>query len=427
MMSLGQRVRELRLKKGTTQIELASGICTPSLISQIESDRARPSYKTLVAIANRLEVPLEQLLKEVNLDLEYSSKYKLAMSMVRAKEFQTAMPLLHDLLEHTQHRIPQENLQIEFARCHIALGNLLEAEKVLNQLYQICNTGRNNHLLAEVMLALGQVALLKNEYPISLFHTSRAWDEVQRVEDLDADFQAKILMQFATLHERMGKGSEAVEYYEQALLLNRCNGEERGKTYIRLAELYDRQKKYEQAEEYAMKAKVLLEEQANRQQCHAMQHRLVMLQRASSDWKMSVQKLLSIADQYERDGDKSKAGDIMADIAMICLEHNELDEAWAYAEKARMALSDTDPIIGKVHRVLSFVYFHHNDELKGEKHLTNAIKIFEQHGKMAELDEVNRQMCQYLDRKGEHQKAYERMVRFQQNLIEQLDQRGIVL
>jgi transcriptional regulator with XRE-family HTH domain len=82
MDSLGQRIRDFRLKKGMTHIELAKGLCTPSMISLIESGRARPSYKVLYAIADRLGVPLEYLLKDVDLDLEYTSKYNLAMGMV---------------------------------------------------------------------------------------------------------------------------------------------------------------------------------------------------------------------------------------------------------------------------------------------------------------------------------------------------------
>ncbi|ASS76748.1 hypothetical protein CIG75_18590 [Tumebacillus algifaecis] len=83
MHSLGQRIREIRLKTGLTQIELAKGLCTPSMVSQIESDRARPSYKILVALAARLEVPLEYLVKEVNFELENSSKYKMALQQKR--------------------------------------------------------------------------------------------------------------------------------------------------------------------------------------------------------------------------------------------------------------------------------------------------------------------------------------------------------
>ncbi|TCP59121.1 tetratricopeptide repeat protein [Tumebacillus sp. BK434] len=427
MHSLGQRIREKRMKKGLTQIELASGICTPSLISQIESDRARPSYKTLLALTTRLDVPLEHLLKEVNLDLEYSSKYKMTMGLVRAKEFETAIPLLNDLLEIQQQRVPKEELLLELSQCHIEMGNALESECVLNQLYQICNSERNGHLLAEVLLQLGKVAALKNEYPIALFHTSRAWDELQKFEENDVDIQAKILMQLASLNERVGKAAEAVTYYEKALLLNQCNGEDRGKAFLRLAQVYDRQKKYEHAEEYAMKATVLLEEQVNEEQKREMHHRLIMLQREKNAWKMSVQKLLNIAEGYEQIDDKSKAGEVFADIALICAENGEFEESWAYAEKARMSLSETSPTMGQVHRVLSVVYFHRDDEEKGKRHLDNAAKIYERHGKFTELEEVTFRMCRYLGDKGEHREAFERMGRFHQFMREQLEQRGIVL
>ena len=39
MFSLGQRIRELRMKRGIAQIDLANGICTPNTYSQVESDR----------------------------------------------------------------------------------------------------------------------------------------------------------------------------------------------------------------------------------------------------------------------------------------------------------------------------------------------------------------------------------------------------
>ncbi|ASS75925.1 hypothetical protein CIG75_13790 [Tumebacillus algifaecis] len=234
-------------------------------------------------------------------------------------------------------------------------------------------------------------------------------------------------MQLATLHERVGKAAKAVEYYEQALLINQCNGEERGKTYLRLAEVYDRQKMHELVEEYAMKATVLLEEQSTREQRQEMQRRLLMLQSESSDWKLSVQILSSFADQKEQDGKKQKAGEVYADLALICLENDEFDEAWAYAEKARMALPDTDSTMGKVHRVLSMVYFRRDDEKKGKKHLENAVKIFEQHGKIAELETVTLHMCRFLSDKGDHREAFERMETFHHYLIKQLEERGIIL
>jgi tetratricopeptide (TPR) repeat protein len=154
---------------------------------------------------------------------------------------------------------------------------------------------------------------------------------------------------------------------------------------------------------------------------------LIMLQRKQKDWKSSVQTLLTIAERYERDADKTKAGDVYADIAQICLENDELDESWAYAEKARMSLPDPHPLMGKVHRVLAFVYFRRNDGEKGRKHLDNAIKIFEQHGKVAELEEATLHMCRYLSETGDHKKAFERMEQLHHHLMKKLEQRGIVL
>ncbi|WP_172844393.1 helix-turn-helix domain-containing protein [Tumebacillus algifaecis] len=426
-LSLGQRIRELRFSKGMTQIELAKGLCTPSMVSQVESDRARPSYKVLVSIAARLDVPLEHLLNGVSFDLENSSKYKLAKSMVQAKEYKTAIPLLDDLLDCMAYRIPKESLLLELVLCHLELRNIVEAESKLNQLYQLANNSQNDRLLAVVLLQLGKLAALKCDYPIALFHTNRAWEELQTIEEIDTDLQAKVTMQLASLHERVGKVAEAGKFYERALLLHQHNAEERGKTYLRLAEVYDRQKKYEQAQEYAMKATVLLEEQSTNEHRQEMQRRLFMLQRDSSDWNKSVPILLSIAEQYEQNGKKQKAGEVYADLALSCLENDEYDEAWAFAEKARMALPDTDSTMGKVHRVLSFVYSRREDEKKGKRHLENAVKIFEQHGKIAELEAVTLHMCRYLSDKGEHREAFERMEAFHYYLIKQLEQRGIVL
>ncbi|ARU63005.1 hypothetical protein CBW65_20025 [Tumebacillus avium] len=427
MNSLGTRIRELRLKKGLTQIELAKGIITPSMVSQIESDRARPSYKVLVAIANRLDAPLEQLIKGVTLELEASSKYKLAMGMVRAREYGAAILLFENLLETAVHRIPKENLLLELALCHLGAGDVLEAEQLLNQLYQITSYGQDQHLLAVVLLNQGKVAELKHNLPIALFYMDRAWEELQKAQEIDDDLQVKILMQQASLQEQSGKVEDAAKNYERALLLSQCNSEDRGSIYLRLAEVYNRHKNYEKAEEYASKALVLLEEQANEDRKQDLQHRLIMLHRGSVDWKLIIQELLTIAETYTRRGQKQKSGEVYADVGLICLENGELDQASSYAEKAKATLSETDPTMGKVNRVLAFVNFYRNNEKKGKEYLENALKLYEQHGKVAELEEITILSCRYLTDKGEHQEAYERLERFHKYLIGQLERRGIVL
>ena len=58
-MKIGQTVRDIRKNKGKTIKDIAaeSGIA-PSLISQIENDKANPSLSTLISIAAALNVPI---------------------------------------------------------------------------------------------------------------------------------------------------------------------------------------------------------------------------------------------------------------------------------------------------------------------------------------------------------------------------------
>jgi transcriptional regulator with XRE-family HTH domain len=58
-MSLGARIRELRADRGIRQKTLAecAGL-TPSLVSQIESDKLSPSLHTLGRLAGALNVPI---------------------------------------------------------------------------------------------------------------------------------------------------------------------------------------------------------------------------------------------------------------------------------------------------------------------------------------------------------------------------------
>lgn len=65
--SLGLRIKTLRRSRGITQAALGHPL-SRSYISLIEHDRAVPSLRTLLAIAQRLQVEPCDLLAVVNLD-----------------------------------------------------------------------------------------------------------------------------------------------------------------------------------------------------------------------------------------------------------------------------------------------------------------------------------------------------------------------
>lgn len=61
---IGERIRARRRALGLSQAELAGDRVTKSFVSQVEKGHARPSLKTLAYFAERLRVPLAELLDD---------------------------------------------------------------------------------------------------------------------------------------------------------------------------------------------------------------------------------------------------------------------------------------------------------------------------------------------------------------------------
>ena len=92
---LGKRIKELRLAKKLTQSELVSDFITRSMLSQIESGNATPSMRTLEYIAQKLQIPVSELVPDqpTSLDCLLSAKRALAAQEYgRTLEFTEKLP-----------------------------------------------------------------------------------------------------------------------------------------------------------------------------------------------------------------------------------------------------------------------------------------------------------------------------------------------
>ena len=64
-MKFSDKVYHLRMKKKLTQVELAEKAhITQSTVQAYESGRAKPMYNTMVALANALEVNVDDLIND---------------------------------------------------------------------------------------------------------------------------------------------------------------------------------------------------------------------------------------------------------------------------------------------------------------------------------------------------------------------------
>lgn len=430
--SLGQRIRHLRNKQGITQIELAKGLCTPSMISQIESDRARPSFKVLAKLAERLEVTMEKLLQDVNLDLEVTATFKMAMSMMKANEYLAAIPLFQELLEMPRHAFPSMELRLHLGKCYLAVGEYHNASKEFRDVIELATFHKDSEILTDVLTHMASLYRQTKEIQLAIHYSERARNEFEKLEHPDPIFRANFLKEIASLYQEIGKVAEAKKYYEELdSLSEECMSVEvRSKVYLELAKIYRKSGDFTQCEKYASKALTLLEHVDVKCKVMDLKKDLVLLM-STEALEETVKELLDFVHYFVKIGEVVRAGETYAGIASLYLERGEGDfvynEAQVYADKARKLVPDLHPVTGDVHRVLAFICFHRKDRQQGASHLKKAMAIFQHHELLSKLEEVVHHYCQYLSDEGQKDEAMEELIKFHEFMTKTLEKRGIGL
>ena len=115
---MGQKIKELRLKKGLTQAALSGETVTRNMLSQIENGVAKPSVTTISEIAEKLDVPTEYFFSE---STDLGSFQKLyAMPRIRrlfaAGEYAKCLTRLENL------GVFDDETELLMAKCAMVLG-----------------------------------------------------------------------------------------------------------------------------------------------------------------------------------------------------------------------------------------------------------------------------------------------------------------
>ncbi len=84
--SIGKRIRDIRRKKGMTQSELAGYDITRNMLSRIENGAALPSLPTLLALADRLDIPAGALIGDFD-DYAGRDTTEKFESLLKAKKY----------------------------------------------------------------------------------------------------------------------------------------------------------------------------------------------------------------------------------------------------------------------------------------------------------------------------------------------------
>ncbi|HEU4962576.1 MAG TPA: helix-turn-helix transcriptional regulator [Bacilli bacterium] len=429
MFSLGQRIRELRMKKGLTQIELAEGLCTPSMISQIESDRARPSYKVLFALADRLDVALDKLLVDVNLNLEYVSTYKMARAMIRAQEYASAIPLLQELLETPRAQISETDIMYELGECYVQTDQLAAASKLFAEVQEQGTLRQDHGTIAQAMKQLGRIEFLSKRYQLAIYHWQRALEEADKMEERDVELEGTLHYHLGEVLTKTGQVFEALAHFEAATaLFDRVrNLTEMAHVYKGMGSAYRMADHLDKATDFSEKAAALFETLDEVLLSLRQKVETAALYLAGGRLEEAERLLTEALTRFRERGDREEEGRALVVYAKWQWAREQVDAAEETCRLARNLLPELHVDQGWINRVLGDVALHRGQEEEALRRLQMAADCFKSLGEVGAWDETMYRIALLLRDAGEVERAYRVVEEIRRFSRETLEQRGIVL
>lgn len=171
----------------------------------------------LARFAERLEVPLEQIISDVDLNLKFTSTQKMARAMVASKDYASAIPLLHELLDAPYGAIVRSDVMFDLADAYLHTGDLDQVETCLEEVKELAVLRQDRQAMARVLMQIGQVSMERKQYQLAIYQWQQALTELEKMPEADTILKESILFRLGQAHSKLGKIGESVEYYHQAL------------------------------------------------------------------------------------------------------------------------------------------------------------------------------------------------------------------
>ncbi|MBX6395191.1 MAG: helix-turn-helix domain-containing protein [Alicyclobacillaceae bacterium] len=235
--SLGQKIRQARQARGLTQQALADGIVTVSMVSQIESDRAMPSYKVLRALAERLEMPLEHFLTDLARQTRQNALYKVARGKIEAGLFDQAVPILQELLEEEDLYVPRWKVKMDLAECRSRQGEWECAETILEEVVDDLDGKGELRATVQCLDRLAQVRLHLRRLSLAIYHWEKACELMGGDVHLFGSLFAEVHYHLGIGYARAGRLEEASKAMAKAFSAVQSDPVETAKITLHLAEV----------------------------------------------------------------------------------------------------------------------------------------------------------------------------------------------
>jgi transcriptional regulator with XRE-family HTH domain len=425
--TLGQRLRQFRMKKGITQSQLAKGIVTPSMVSQIESGKAKPSYQVLEEIAHKLDISLDELIGNVELNMRIESEYRLAKSMMSAGEYSGALSLLEKVVTVNEGRLDPFEIRYDMAYCRIQLNQLRDAESAFKQCLEY--VGITDIQTVRVLQQLGDIELRRKRYQIGEYYLTQALERLNTLRLKDSHLQANLLLLLGNLQEQSGQLQKSFVTYRLALPIfeERQDIEGLGNLYMQLAQSAHQADQYEQVSEYAQRAQWCFEEFQDQLDKLELELRHAVLQSEIGDRDDAILEMERIVSEYRRKKCEEEMGVAMIELAKAYLASGKLDLAVEYSQSGRAHLPTIHLYQAWGARVQAGVAHQRNQQAVAVKYMKQAAECFKLLECQAEYEETMQELSRLHEAQDDCQSALRVMREMWSDSLQVRRKRGFVL
>lgn len=413
-MTLGNRVRQLRIDKGLTQKELAEPNYTHAYISTIEAGRRQPSEEALRHIAAKLEVAEEELVTGRPPDL--MSRLELELQSARREASRGRIRVARSTFnriakEAREHRLATVHARAQEGKalCELRSGDFDKAMSLYEQAYE---TLQHEPVTARVDAIVGKAACARRlgdiGYAIYLLENLLQW--LERSGLCDPTSLLKVHASLVAPYFESGAYKEASAAADEALgLAPKVDDLERlGSMHMSVAHVHLSQERYEDAQHALWRAQDIfrqLELMNELGHCHLG---LGFALSRQGENERACEELRLARETFRQTGSSIDEARAINELARIARVTGDLHESRALLGESLDLLAESGDVaeLALTHRELSLVeasLF----PTRAERHLQHAIELFKRVEAHVELAATYRVLGDLRRAKGDWERACE--------------------
>lgn len=428
-LTLGQKIRELRIRRGLTQSELSEGLVTPSMISQIESDKANPSHQLLTQISEKLETPIEYFLTDVESQLERVSAYKLAHAIMQKGDYQEAIQLLSQMSDTPSTQISLTDIKYDLAFCYMQIGEPDKANELFESCLDSAITSKDNVQMIRVMNQLGAVSYSQQNLPIAIHYLKKAYDLAKKENYTDPFLLGQIASQLGTIHSQISEWGQAKEYFEEAAaaLQGSHDLQQIADIYLELAKSYRDAENYELATHYSQAAGALYEALKSLRNVIDAEAQSGVILGETGSTEAGINVLNRCMELYQNFGFTNLTGSIHSSLARVYFQGQEYEKAIHHCQKALALNAKEDLEKATIYRMLATIELEKENYQDALGWIEKSAAIVEKTGAAADKVKIYAVYGDVYKKQGMYREAMESLEKMNSAMVENLRDRKVLV